>query len=217
MAELKNRDNVEGRFRRRLSRLNRRQRQRLQRHLGDPPSLANVPERFWQRLDNELQDELEEFLFLIYLFAVAQHGADEDAGRRRGRLFASARASRTSSGFIKTSKQLVSAKSRQDKTPAQIATEVLSAKRAAQIAVNETTLAQTRGAEFAVEKTVGLDEDDTWFTRNDNRVCPICEPLHRNRRSSWSSKFPDGPPAHVGCRCWIHYANERRGGRVIGA
>ncbi len=93
--------------------------------------------------------------------------------------------------------------------------KVLGPDRAAQVAVTETTIASTRGAEAGVEETVGFNEDDTWFTEKDKRVCPICRPLHGRKRSGWARFFPEGPPAHPGCRCWIHYANEKRGAAVL--
>jgi len=51
-----------------------------------------------------------------------------------------------------------------------------------------------------------------WVTVMDERVCPICEPLH-NQEVSINGKFTAGegkalfngirPPAHVGCRCYL--------------
>ena len=81
--------------------------------------------------------------------------------------------------------------------------------KAKQIAVNETTNAAVDGGEAAVRETDGTDEDDTWFTVEDQRVCPICRPLNRSKRSRWQGLFASGPPAHVGCRCWIQYAREK--------
>jgi len=40
-----------------------------------------------------------------------------------------------------------------------------------------------------------------WLTAEDERVCPICEPLDHTTEAVWAAEFPDGPPAHVRCRC----------------
>lgn len=89
--------------------------------------------------------------------------------------------------------------------------------RAVRVATTGTTQAASAGSEFAIQQTVGFSEADTWFTENDERVCPICLPLHGTFRRVWSQRFPDGPPAHspgsspidAPCRCWISYENEK--------
>jgi len=44
--------------------------------------------------------------------------------------------------------------------------------------------------------------DDIWFTQLDERVCPVCAPLHGTGRDTWGDQFADGPPAHPLCRCF---------------
>lgn len=44
-----------------------------------------------------------------------------------------------------------------------------------------------------------------WQTQEDERVCPVCGPLHDRRADSWASQFPEGPPAHPRCRCFLIY------------
>lgn len=51
-----------------------------------------------------------------------------------------------------------------------------------------------------------------WRTEPDDRVCPICRPLHGQPEESWSQVYPDGPPGHPNCRCVL----EIRGGRQDG-
>ena len=41
-----------------------------------------------------------------------------------------------------------------------------------------------------------------WFTQEDEKVCPICGPLHGKGPVAWAHMFPTGPPAHPVCRCW---------------
>lgn len=44
-----------------------------------------------------------------------------------------------------------------------------------------------------------------WITERDDRVCPICRPLHRRPARDWDTLFPQGPPAHPNCRCSLEY------------
>jgi len=42
-----------------------------------------------------------------------------------------------------------------------------------------------------------------WYTAVDERVCPVCEPLHGLGQENWRLAAPDGPPAHPNCRCYL--------------
>jgi hypothetical protein len=72
-------------------------------------------------------------------------------------------------------------------------------------AIDEVTRAQFEGGEAGVEATVGLNEQDTWHTVEDERVCPKCRPLNGNPRSEWTWLASDGPPLHPRCRCYIDH------------
>jgi len=44
-----------------------------------------------------------------------------------------------------------------------------------------------------------------FFTNRDDRVCPLCAPLH-GQEVEIGETFEggyDGPPIHCGCRCWV--------------
>lgn len=75
--------------------------------------------------------------------------------------------------------------------------------RAERIAVTETTrlaeIAEKAGLE--VLRTSGIAVQRMWETEADERVCPICRPLHNVPEHLWPSSYADGPPAHVNCRC----------------
>jgi SPP1 gp7 family putative phage head morphogenesis protein len=45
----------------------------------------------------------------------------------------------------------------------------------------------------------------TWFTNNDDHVCPTCRALDGKRVEIDEEFAPDIfiPPAHIGCRCWM--------------
>jgi hypothetical protein len=95
--------------------------------------------------------------------------------------------------------------------PDEVIDQAFGPSRVENIAVTETTGAASAAGEIAVDATVGRNEEDRWFTAEDQRVCPICAPLNGKNRSDWSRFFPDGPPAHPRCRCWIEYAFEQVG------
>ena len=73
--------------------------------------------------------------------------------------------------------------------------------RAASIAVTETT-AGLSASSFALQADLAAQGVATvvrWLTAEDDRVCPICGPL--DQTLDFQAAFPDGPPAHVRCRC----------------
>lgn len=89
-----------------------------------------------------------------------------------------------------------------------------SEKRAATIAVTETTRAFAEGQKLAGEELrkefPDMKIEKTWFTNNDDRVCDICGPLD-GKSVAYEDEFDaEGPPAHVNCRCWIEF-NTRSG------
>lgn len=85
-----------------------------------------------------------------------------------------------------------------------------SAGRAETIAVTEVTRAAT-AAEAAIAAALVLIPSEegggemlpVWYTSLDERVCPVCAPLHGTGESVWGPVSPGGPPAHPHCRCWL--------------
>lgn len=78
--------------------------------------------------------------------------------------------------------------------------------RARRIGLTETTVGLAFGAilyQRLLRDMLGVNIELTWFTRADERVCPICRPLHETPQTTWSRQFPNGPPAHVNCRCGV--------------
>ena len=75
--------------------------------------------------------------------------------------------------------------------------------RAEMIAVTEVTRAASQ-ATNSYQKLLGelgLEFQRIWLTNNDDLVCPICGPLHQQPEKMWGDDYPEGPPAHVNCRC----------------
>ena len=78
-------------------------------------------------------------------------------------------------------------------------------RRAQTIATTEITRAYGQAATITQQEVAaqGLVTLRQWVTWRDDRVCPICGPLHNTFEDVWQLEFPDGPPAHVNCRCWL--------------
>lgn len=83
--------------------------------------------------------------------------------------------------------------------------------RARMIAITEVTRAYSMATNWYREMLarMGIRMTRRWNTANDERVCPVCGPLHRQTEHVWGEDFPDGPPAHVRCRCWETLLLER--------
>lgn len=81
--------------------------------------------------------------------------------------------------------------------------------RALRIAVTETTRVYAQANELFGQELQVQYPDMTvtkrWFTNVDDRVCPICAPLH-NKEVGLNETFDgiDKPPAHPNCRCFIN-------------
>lgn len=77
--------------------------------------------------------------------------------------------------------------------------------RAQMIGVTETTRAFAQGTiQYRDQlRAMGMDMEAVWHTSGDEKVCPICGPLSDKPEDVWLSEFPDGPPAHVNCRCTL--------------
>lgn len=218
MAELTNRNQHEAAFARKLGKLAGRHRRELIDLLGHPPDVNRVPESFWQRVERETEEELAAVMLLLFILAAAQHGADNNQADRAGRSFASIQAAQSAASYSQTGREMLQTAGRDwrdtlrgggdvlKRDVLDRATKIFGPNRVSGIAASETTNASSSGGEFGVEVSVGLSEDDTWFTEADARVCPICQPLHKQPREVWALKFPSGPPAHHRCRCWIQYA-----------
>lgn len=76
--------------------------------------------------------------------------------------------------------------------------------RASMIAVTEVTRAYSQATNMyqsRIRDNAGVEMERVWRTNNDELVCPVCGPLNGVPESEWANEFPDGPPAHVRCRC----------------
>lgn len=88
---------------------------------------------------------------------------------------------------------------------------------ASRIAITETTRALYEGGLLLAEEArgAGFPLIGYWYTRADERVCVICEPVHGTPEVEpgiWDSEgiLIPGPPAHPNCGCWIEYSLRER-------
>jgi hypothetical protein len=81
--------------------------------------------------------------------------------------------------------------------------QAFSDSRAELIAVTETTVASSAAFDDYRDliERLGAKVEQRWETAADEKVCPICAPLHNQPREVWEAEFPQGPPAHGRCRC----------------
>lgn len=88
---------------------------------------------------------------------------------------------------------------------------VLGAERAEAIGITETTNAITEGESAAasdIQGELGVTLKPYWVTEADDRVCPVCRPLHGRPRDEWWAEYGSGPPAHPSCRCTLDWRAE---------
>ncbi len=86
--------------------------------------------------------------------------------------------------------------------------------RAKMIAVTETTRAYSAAVNRYRQmlEELGLKMTRYWHTRSDEEhVCDICRPLNNKPEQEWAAMFPEGPPAHINCRCGLTLRLARRG------
>lgn len=83
--------------------------------------------------------------------------------------------------------------------------------RAEAVGITETTNSITEGEVTGasdVQAELGVALKPYWVTEADDRVCPVCRPLHGRPRDEWWSEHGNGPPAHPSCRCTLDWRAE---------
>lgn len=75
--------------------------------------------------------------------------------------------------------------------------------RAQMISVTETTRAYANATNFYQNelRDMGVETERFWVTSADEKVCPVCGPLNGKGEDVWIALYPEGPAAHVNCRC----------------
>lgn len=175
----------------------------------------------WPAWEARMKKELEDELAAVFIILFLMMRDDSSRGSQLAQRFATTRAGELVSTMRRNFRNEINSG-----VPVQ---DIFDARRAATIAITEVTTAITQ-AEIAARREAVTDDpqarvtpDDPaeppivisdglvaiWQTAEDERVCPVCGPLHDARDARWASKFPNGPPAHPRCRCWLIYENRR--------
>ena len=214
--ELANRDEIERRLARVVSKDLRGELEKLLAYLGDPPNLNNIPHDYWQNGWRSIQKDVEPVLLDVYL----QQADDLMAGIGIGVEWDMINT--TASNWARTHTESL-LKELFDKRYDHLNTTVprfyeegwnlgqlraelerwYNPRRAEMIAITETTRAAVEGERALseqLEKESGIKLIPVWQTANDERVCPLCGPKH-------DKEITDNfyPPAHPNCRCWVVY------------
>lgn len=81
--------------------------------------------------------------------------------------------------------------------------------RAMSIATTEITRTASQGEQLAAAIWTPDQKALTpiWQTAIKN-VCDVCDLFDGTSRDVWGPEFPDGPPAHPHCRCYLHWVTE---------
>lgn len=211
--ELVNRSEIEAKAAGALARLGARQRRELERLLGNPPDPKRIPADWWLKSQKEIEETLAVLLLPIFQKSARQHGMDLADARKAAEAYAADWSKELAEDFRKGSQEILTRHAKEwdgERMTASAIREttlvMLGPARMIGLAVTETTRAQHRGSETAVEAVSGLNENDLWITKATG-VCSVCAPLDHQPRSVWSIQFPLGPPEpHKNCRCWIDYA-----------
>jgi len=216
MAELSNRMDWEGIVGKEAAKLLRAQMGQLLELLGDPPNLNNLPPSFWDDWGREAQAAMSRHFRDIYVASAEQIlnaqpiGVDWGLVNQQAITWAEGYSFELVSGINETSRravaEAVSAFFEEGQTLADLRaslSQTFGPVRASMIGTTEVTRSAVQGERAFVEelRREGVMFERRWITSQDERVCPICSPLHEQLDTEWAGRFPDGPPAHVRCRC----------------
>lgn len=226
MPDIPNRDSLEAELAKRFSRLSVAHRKELLTLLGDPPSYANVPMAFWDKMTTELRGAIVPFLAELFMESAERLvdtlpiGVDWNLINTRASSWAARYAGELIKGVTETTRRAVQeAVSDFFETGGMTRADlearlmrIFGPKRAEMIAITEVTRAAAEGEnQIAAELAKsGILMEAIWNTRNDELVCPICGPLNQKKATEYGGErtpYWDGytPPAHPRCRCFISW------------
>ena len=213
-GEVSNRDYLERLLTRRLGTAFKGNLDELLDLLGDPPSIGNVPQKYWDKSGQALRSAVTEVFEMIYvqqataLIEQVRIGVDWALVNQNAVSWAGTHAGNLIDGLQTTTqtalRNYVSRYYQDGWTIDELEKKLVplfGEQRARTIAITETTNAATQ-SELAMvnyfEASYPLKFSAIWITANDDRVCEICAPLDGKPITNG-----DYPPAHVNCRCEV--------------
>lgn len=195
---------------------------KLMGYLGDPPDLNNVPSTYWTSGWKDIQREVEPILVDSYVESALALSGGIGVGVEWDLI------NTTASNWARTNlsdllqkifnknyehvNELIPRYFEDGWSIKDLTRELsryYSPVRAEMIAVTETTRSVVQGEQSAVwqmQKESGLHMVPFWLTARDDRVCPICGPRHKQQIIG-----SDFPPAHPRCRCGVAYEYPKEG------
>lgn len=216
--DIVDRNELERKLARVLSKGLRAEKKRLLDLLGDPPDLSRVPYEYWQNGWKDIQRDVETILVDTFISQAESLmnsvgiGSDwsrfnmiaADWGRTYTYDLVRGIVGTTRSALEKLLQKNVPGYFEEGLTSKELAARLeglFGAVRSEMIAVTETTRAAVEGERAFVQELVketGKEMIPIWLTANDDWVCPVCGP--KNGKPITDGKFP---PAHPRCRCGV--------------
>jgi hypothetical protein len=164
----------------------------------------------WLQFQAAIRPALAEHLTSIYMSSAQQEAGGNDLPHleQAAEQWAGMYAKRLAAEIAETSRQQIeAAKRRRDEEELALALAIaFSSGRASTISATETTYAITNGQRSAVsylDRLLGRRSIAYWQCEPD--CCDICDPLDDEPPDVWADMFPEGPPGHPNCRCWLEY------------
>jgi len=235
MADIRNRGRFERDLARILGRVSQRRLNELVKLLGNPPDATNVPDSWWESLDAEMRAALTSIVRDIYLqqaegitsgvgigidWALVNRDAADWARQYTFDLVKEIRKNTQSAitAQLQGLLQNVVGTGIEQSLPLRDIRAALAPTfgpvRSDMIATTEITRAAAQGELAAVNqlREGGVDMRPKWFTREDEKVCPICGGLsdvvgdeHNQFKHRRTGRMFDMPPAHPRCRCFVNW------------
>lgn len=209
-----NRDDIERKLARVISKDLRDELNVLLDYLGNPPDLSKVPQSYWQNGWKHIQKDVEPILVDVFIEQAAAAMTSVGIGvdwaqintvaanwsRAHGQTVIQQLFDKTYEGvseiipnFYEQGWDLKQLSAALEKYYSPV--------RAEMIAITEVTRATVEGDRAYVaelEKETGQQMVPIWMTAHDDLVCPICSP--RNEKPIMDGVYP---PAHPNCRCGV--------------
>jgi hypothetical protein len=190
--------------------------------LGDPPDLSRLSEAFWIDAGKELMGAIMPVLQMAFINQASDFleeqgiGVDWSLINKDAAEWARTYGFNLVSGLNDTTRELLQGAigdyftqgwtmgDLQDKLG-----QFYGPVRAESIAVTEVTRASVQGELATAEEVRRLNSNivltPVWQTNSDELVCEICGPYNQKTDEAWGDDYPDGPPAHPNCRCWLNH------------
>lgn len=198
-----------------MQQLNEDQRKRLRPLLGTPPSLENVPQSFWEQVEDE-----QAAMLLILIGSISNRSArhmrssfqptglyvPDPVIERKVAEYATERASEVAQGVTETVKNRLQnyfEREQKARITDQDLSDILGDDQATTVAQTETTAANSHGEGIVRDdaKQQGKAVEVIWRIDPRSNVCKICRKMNGTPEEYWSRYFILGPPAHPRCAC----------------